>query len=332
MQSDTILPSGDGKDFLKPGGRGIARRLRDKLGGIAQFESFLLLAPVLLALALFFFGPAVFNILLSFQNVSLFHLARGGEWVGLANFVDILQDPNLGLALNNTAFWLTGVTVVLRLILGMGLALMLNLPVLRRWKLQGVARLLVLLPWIIPPTVAVAAWEWMLHPRYGLINQVLIETRLIDNGIPFFARTSTVWWAIVVVLVWREVPFVVISFLAGLQSIPEELREAARIDGASERQVFRHVTLPLLRPVIVVVILLMTIWTFNNFLYVWLTTGGGPGNYTQVLATHMYVEAFINFQVGKGAAIGVVMSAIMTLFAVIYFRAIFRKNVGVAAS
>lgn len=303
-----------------------------RLGGFtAQFEPYLLIAPILIALGLFFFSPALFNFWLSFQKVSLFELTKGGQWVGLQNFVDIIHDPNTQLVLQNTIIWLTGVTVILRLVLGMGLAVMLNLPVLRRWKLNGVARLMVLIPWVIPPVVAVAAWEWMLHPRYGLINQVLLELGIIDSGIPFFARISTVWGAIITILVWRELPFVVISFLAGLQAVPNELREAARIDGASELQVFRHVTLPLLRPTIVVVTLLTTIWTFNNFIYVWLTTGGGPGNYTQVMATHMYAEAFINYQVGKGAAIGVVMSIIMTVFAVIYFRFTFKKSAEVQA-
>jgi multiple sugar transport system permease protein len=166
----------------------------------------------------------------------------------------------------------------------------------------------------------------MMHPRYGAINLLLLELGLIDEGIPFLARASTVWWAIVAIVVWRELPFVVISLLAGMQSIPEELREAARIDGASETDVFRYVTLPLLRPILVIVGLLTTIWTFNNFVYVWLTTRGGPGNYTQVLATQMYTEAFTNYKLGLGAAIGAVMSIIMMIFAVVYFFTVFRKS------
>lgn len=293
---------------------------------IGRIEPYALLLPALMVLALFFAGPALYNIFLSFQRVSLFELGSGGEWVGLDNFVTLARSNFTWIALKNTTFWLTAVTVVLRLILGLGLALLLNAAVLSRWRLSGLARTLVLIPWITPQVVAVAAWSWLLEPRYGAINQLLVGAGIIESGIPFLSQTSTVWWAIVTIVVWRELPFVVISLLAGLQSIPLNLQEAARIDGASEWGVFRHVTLPLLRPVIVVVALLTTIWTFNNFVYVWLTTQGGPGNYTQVLATQEYIIAFTDFNFGLGAAVGVLMSAIMLVFSLVYFYVIFRRE------
>jgi multiple sugar transport system permease protein len=291
-----------------------------------RLEPYNLLLPTLVVLSLFFFAPAVYNILLSFQEISLFELGRGGKWVGLQNFLTLANDSQMKVVLGNTVIWLTLVTVLLRLGLGLALAVLFNADVLRRWRLRAITRSLLLIPWLVPPVVAVGVWQWMMHPRYGAINLVLLELHLIDEGIPFLARASTVWWAIIAIVVWRELPFVVISLLAGLQSIPEELREAARIDGASEIGVFRHVTLPLLRPVLVIVGLLTTIWTFNNFVYVWLTTRGGPGNYTQVLATQMYTEAFTNYKLGLGAAIGAVMSIIMMVFAVIYFFTVFRKS------
>jgi multiple sugar transport system permease protein len=291
-----------------------------------RLEPYNLLLPTFVVLSLFFFAPAVYNILLSFQEISLFELNRGGKWVGLQNFLTLASDSQMAFVLGNTVIWLTLVTVLLRLGLGLCLAVLLNADVLRRWRLTAITRSLLLIPWLVPPVLAVGVWQWMMHPRYGVINLVLLEFHLIDEGIPFLARASTVWWAIVAIVVWRELPFVVISLLAGLQSIPEELREAARIDGASETGVFRHVTLPLLRPVLVIVALLTTIWTFNNFVYVWLTTRGGPGNFTQVLSTQMYTEAFTNYKLGLGAAIGAVMSIIMTIFAVIYFFTVFRKS------
>lgn len=293
---------------------------------IGRIEPYALLLPALMILVLFFAGPTLYNIFLSFQRVSLFELGSGGEWVGLGNFVTLARSNVTWIALKNTTFWLTAVTVVLRLILGLGLALLLNAAVLSRWRLSGLARTLVLIPWITPQVVAVAAWSWLLEPRYGAINQLLVGAGIIESGIPFLSQTSTVWWAIVTIVVWRELPFVVISLLAGLQSIPLNLQEAARIDGASEWGVFRHVTLPLLRPVIVVVALLTTIWTFNNFVYVWLTTQGGPGNYTQVLATQQYTAAFTDFNFGLGAAVGVLMSAIMLVFSLVYFYVIFRRE------
>ena len=127
-------------------------------------------------------------------------------------------------------------------------------------------------------------------------------------------------------LIWRELPFVVITFLAALQSIPSDLRDAARIDGVSEVEFLARVVLPLLKPVISVIVLLTTIWTFNNFVYVWLATRGGPGDYTQVLATRMYTTSFIDYRMGAGAAIGVIMSAIMLVFALVYFFVLYRDR------
>lgn len=287
----------------------------------------LLILPSLAILLLLFLSPAFYNVLLSLQHISLFQLKKGGTFVGIDNYVHLVKSSDFWLGLWNTLFWLTLVTVVIRLFLGLFLALLVDAPVLKRWKLSGVARSALLIPWVTPPVVAVAAWEWLLQPRYGAINQILVGLHIVRQGIPFFDQISTVWIGIVVIIVWREVPFVAISVLAGLQGIPEELYESARVEGASNLQVFLRITLPLLRPVFVIVTLLTVIWTFNNFLYVWLSTGGGPGNFTDVLATEMYRQSFVNYRMGYGASIGIVMVLLMLLFAVGYFRTVFKWNV-----
>ena len=291
-------------------------------------EPYMLLLPALILLFGFFLWPAFYNFLLSLQKISMFQLAKGGEWIGISNYVELVQDPLTHLTLRNTIVWLTLMTVGLRLVLGMLFALLLNADVLRRWHISWLARSLVLIPWVTPPVVAVAAWKWLLHPRYGAINQLLLASGVIDQEIPFLVKTSTVWWAIVAIVVWRELPFVIISILAGLQSIPPDLYEAARVDGASEVRIFFRITLPLLRPVLVIITLLTVIWTYNNFVYVWLTTQGGPGDFTHVLATQMYSEAFVNYRLGYGASVGVLMSITMLIFSVIYFITVFRKSVG----
>lgn len=292
----------------------------------AALEPYGLVLPAMLILALFFAGPAVYNIALSFQELSLFDLGKDGKWVGLANFREVLTDPAIGHAFVNTALPQTVVTVAVRLALGLALALLLHASVFRRWRLSWLARSLMLVPWVTPPVVAVAAWKWLLDARYGVVNQLLVGLGVIDQGIPFLARTSTVWIAIDTMLIWRELPFVVITFLAALQSVPSDLKEAARIDGANELQIQTRIVLPMLKPVIAVVTLLTTIWTFNNFVYVWLATRGGPGNYTQVLATQMYTASFVDYRMGTGAAIGVVMSAIMFVFALCYFFLLSREK------
>ncbi|WP_375451677.1 carbohydrate ABC transporter permease [uncultured Devosia sp.] len=291
-----------------------------------RLEPYWLVLPAMLVLAFFFAGPAIYNIALSFQELSLFDLGKEGRWVGLDNFAEVLSDKATGQALFNTAVPLTLVTVVLRLLLGLGLALLLNAGVFVRWRLGWLVRSLILIPWVTPPVVAVAAWKWLLDARYGAVNQLLVASGIIEQGIPFLARTSTVWGAVETMLIWRELPFVVITFLAALQSTPGDLRDAARIDGATWFQFQTRVVLPLLKPVIAVVTLLTTIWTFNNFVYVWLATRGGPGDYTQVLATQMYTTSFVDYRVGAGAAIGVVMSIIMFAFALVYFLVLFREK------
>lgn len=285
-----------------------------------------LVLPAMLVLAFFFAGPAIYNISLSFQELSLFDIGKEGRWVGLDNFSRVLSDPSTAHALYNTTLPLTIVTVAVRLVLGLALALLLNATVFTRWRLGWLVRSLILVPWVTPPVVAVAAWKWLLDARYGVVNQLLVGSGLLDQGIPFLAKTSTVWFSIQTMLVWRELPFVVITFLAALQSIPTELRDAARIDGANKWQIQTRIVLPLLKPVIAVVTLLTTIWTFNNFVYVWLATRGGPGDYTQVLATQMYSTSFVDYRMGEGAAIGVLMSLIMFVFALVYFLVLFREK------
>ncbi len=294
----------------------------------SRLEPYALVMPAMVILAVFFAGPALYNIALSFQELSLFELGREGKWIGFDNFAEVLTDPATGHALFNTTLPLTIVTVVARLALGLGLALLLNASVFRRWKLGWLVRSLILIPWVTPPVVAVAAWKWLLDARYGVVNQLLVGMGLLEQGIPFLARTSTVWGAIETMLVWRELPFVVITFLAALQSIPSDLKEAARVDGATNFQIHTRIVLPLLRPVTAVIAMLTTIWTFNNFVYVWLATRGGPGDYTQVLATQMYVTSFVDYRMGAGAAIGVVMSIIMFVFALVYFFVVFRDKEG----
>lgn len=286
----------------------------------------MLLAPTLVLLTLLFAIPAIYNVWLALHRVTPYDALGEGDYVGLANFGTVLDDPQTLLSARNTVVWLTVTTVVLRLVLGLGLAVLLQHPALRRARVLGLARTVVLLPWMIPPTVAVAAWKWLLDGRTGLVNKALLQWGVIDQGIPFFAETATVWPSIVAVLVWRELPFVVISFMAGLQAISSDQYQAAAIDGATSWRSFWHITLPNLRPVIVVVGLMITIGAFNNFIYVWLTTGGGPGTYSQVLATQLFTTAFVDNHLGRGAAVGLLMSTVMLAFAAVYMFVVLRAS------
>ncbi|WP_193636137.1 carbohydrate ABC transporter permease [Brachybacterium subflavum] len=291
----------------------IAPRLRSA-------QPYLLSAPALLVIGLLFLIPSVYNVVLAFQHLTPYQSPGEAEAAGLENFTDLWSSGDLPHAALNTVLWLTAATVVLRLGIGLGLALALESPILRRWRLRGVSRTIILIPWMVPQVVAIAAWRWILDGSTGVLNQALTGLGLIDQGVPFLAQTSTVWWSIIAIIVWRELPFVVMVLVAGLQSIPAEQYEAAAVDGAGRWASWRSVTVPHLRPVLTVVVLVTVIQTFNNFVYVWLTTGGGPGNATAVLATELYSAAFFDNDLGAGAAIGLLMTAIMAIFAVVYLR------------
>jgi len=303
-----------------------------KAGGLhgARFYGYTLVLPAIALLIFFFFIPSFYNVELSFHKISLFETVRGrGKFVGLENFAKLIRDPEFYNALKNTTFWLTGATVGLRLLLGFVLALLLNSTALKRWRLADVGRILVFIPWGVPPVVAVTIWKWMLHSRYGVVNLIFQRLGLIQQPIFFLTDTSVVWISIILVIVWRELPFAVVTFLAGLQSIPQELYEVARIDGAGWFHELRYITIPLLKPVITIVAFMITIWTFNNFVYVWLFTRGGPGNFTHVLGTKVYFESFVNYKIGYGATFGVIMTVIMMVFALVYFSTLFKRSVNV---
>ncbi len=289
---------------------------------------FLLLAllPTFFFLACFYVYPTLFNLETSLTDLSLFGLRKGGNWVGLENFAELLVSGDFRRVVWNTVLWLTVIGVGVRIILGLALAFLLNSPVLKRWRLQTFARVLLIVPWATPPVVAIVVWRWLLDPRVGTINATMMALGLTDQPIAFLAERLWVWPAILTIITWNTLPLVTLTFMASLQSLPDELIEAAKIDGASRWQQIRFVYLPHLKPAIIVMILMSTFWTFNNFVYVWLTTGAGPGLYTNVMATEVYIQGFINGRFGYAAATGVVMAAIMTVFGLIYLRIIAERE------
>jgi multiple sugar transport system permease protein len=288
----------------------------------------LMLAPELIVLGLFYAYPILQNLAISFTDLSLLRLKRGGNWIGLDNYREFLTSPDFGHILFNTVVWLTVLSVALRLVLGLGMALLLNSPVLARLRLATAAKLAILVPWATPPIVAVVIWRFMLDAQNGIVNAVLVKSGIVDNPVAFFADLRTVWPSVVTIIVWNTVPLIALSVLASLQSIPEELNEAAALDGASRWQQFRHITLPFLMPTITVLGLMSVFWTFNNFVYVWLSTGAGPGTFTNVLATEIYIKAFVDFRLGYSSAVGIVMAVVMAVFGVVYYRFVAPRELG----
>ena len=287
--------------------------------------AWIMVAPAMLVLGGFYLYPTVYNGWISLTDLSLLHLRQGGSFVGIGNYRMLLSDRDFWLVIWRTAFWLTAVSVIVRVALALGLALLLESVALRRYRLRTVMRLALIVPWATPPIVAVATWRWMLNPRAGGINRALQWLGVLHGPVPFLADTVTVWPAIVLIIVWNTLPVATLAFVAALQSVPRELTEAASLDGAGRLGIFRNVTLPHILPTVAIVSLLLVFWTFNNFVYVWLTTGGGPGRFTNVLATDVYISGFVEFQLGQSATIGMIMAIAMGIFGLLYSQVGMRK-------
>jgi len=286
---------------------------------------FAMLAPSFTLLVLFYAYPIFKNLSMSFTDLSLLGMSRGGNWVGLENYREILRSGDFGHILFNTLIWLTVTSVAIRLLLGLGIAVLLNSGALKRLRMQTIARLGLLIPWATPPIVAVVIWRWLLDPQ-GAVNRAMVGLGILDQPVAFFANVRTVWPAIVTIMVWNTVPLIALSLLSNLQGVPEELYEAAELEGANQWQVFRYITLPFLMPAILVLGLMSVFWSFNNFVYVWLATGAGPGTLTNVLATEVYIKAFVDFRLGYSSAIGMVMALVMAIFGAVYLRLVARRQ------
>jgi multiple sugar transport system permease protein len=252
-------------------------------------------------------------------------MKRGGSWVGLDNYRELVAAGDLGHLLFNTLVWLTATSVLIRLLLGLGIALLLNSSALRRLRLSTIARFALLIPWATPPIVAVIIWRLLLDPD-GIVNKIIVALGLSDGPVAFFANTRTVWPSVVTIMVWNTVPLIALSLLSSLQTVPEEFYEAAELDGATRFQKFRYVTLPFLMPSVLVLGLMSVFWSFNNFVYIWLATGAGPGTFTNVLATEIYLKGFIDFRLGYSSAIGMVMATTMALFGIFYLRLVAQRQ------
>ncbi len=275
------------------------------------------IAPAALYLALFFGFPIVKNFTMSFQEYTSATFFTGeAPFNGLTNYLAVFNDPIFTKALVNTAIF-TVVSIAGQFVIGMGLALFFR----KSFPLSGVLRSMLLLPWLLPMIVSAAVWRWILEQDSGILNQFLSAVGLISAPIPWLTSSDTALIAVVMVNIWLGIPFNVVLLYSGLQAIPTELYEAGEIDGATGWTSFRFITLPLLRPVVSVVLLLGVIYTIKVLDLILGLTGGGPANATQTIATRSYEMSFIEFDFGQGAALGNVLIVIALLFAVVYLRA-----------
>ena len=286
----------------------LSRRARELLTG------YLYLLPVAIALG----GTVLFPILKAIQ-MSLYNhvLIKPKEYgfVGLANYVRLVHDEVFWLSLWNSFLWVFG-SVSFQFLGGFAAALLLH----QAFRGRALVRTLTLLPWIIPGVVVALIWEFIYQPNYGLLNDVLIRIGVMTERVAWLSSPVLAMPAVILANVWRGVPFFAIMLLAGLQAIPTELYEAARVDGASVTQRFWCITVPMLRPIIVVATATRIVWTFNYADLIFVMTSGGPANATQITSTYTLMQAYSNLDFGYAATLSVALLLIMLGFTIFYLR------------
>ena len=303
--------SGPAEGRAPAAGRSAARRSMRRREELGKW-GFLL--PAVIFMALFFGYPIVKNVTMSFQEYTTATFYTGeAPWVGLGNYVSVLTSSVFSTAVLNTFLFTVG-SIAGQFTIGLALAVFFK----RRFPLNGIMRSLILLPWLLPMIVSSAIWKWMLDKDSGVVNQLLQGVGL--PAVPWLTSTSVALIAVVIVNIWLGVPFNMTILYSGLQDIPDELYEAAALDGAVGWRAFRYVTWPLLRPVVSVVLVLGVVYTLKVLDIILGLTGGGPSNATQTLATQSYKLSFTNFEFGQGAALGNVLVLVSVVFAVVYLR------------
>jgi len=293
--------------------RAPAIRIRRSLARDEAFFGYVLLLPAAILIVVLVGVPFLNALWLSFHRKLLG--AQDAPWIGLQNYLTLLGDATFWQAVRNTFVFTVG-SIGAKVVIGLIIALVLNEAI----PLRGLWRSITMLPYAMPTLVSVLVWKWMYNDVAGVFNY-LVGHQVLWLGDPNIAMP-----AVIAVNVWRGFPFFVITFLAGLQTVPQELYDAAKVDGAGVWARFRHVSFPGILPIVAVTTLFSAILTFNDFSIIWILTQGGPGNATNVLATLTYKIAIPGLELGKGVAVSVLMLPILVLLILLLTRFVSRRE------
>ncbi len=285
-----------------------------------RYTPYLLLAPALLFTVFILLYPVAQNLVNSFREVSL--VRSGGGWTGLTNYAHVFSDPVFWPAFRNTIVYALGGTL-LALAIGLALALVLDM---NTGKMGTAAACLYSIPWVVSPVVAGFAWKWLLNDHFGILNYWLSSAGIVRNGTSWLGDPRLALVCVMAARAWQFYPFAMVMFLAGLQSIPAEQYEAASVDGATAIRKFFHITIPNLRPVSSVLLLLGVIWSFNDFTMVFVMTRGGPINASMVLPVLVREFSFVHFDMGKGSALSILMFTMLVTLSFLYLRMLSRRE------
>lgn len=264
--------------------------------------------PAVIVLLMLIAYPVAYTGVLSVTDPS-------GAYTGLDNYREVLSSRLTPRALVNTLWWVGG-SIVFQVILGTAAAILLN----QEFPGRGVVRAVAVIPWVVPGIVAATTWAWMFHTEFGIINYMLAAPGLVDQPVGWLTNPNTVMPAMIAINVWKLFPFVAIMVLAGLQSIPKDLYEAARVDGATFWEETWYITLPQVRPVLVAVTLLLVIWALNHVTTIYAITKGGPANLTLIVPIQIFRLGFESFQFNQAAALSVMFFLVAMVIVALYIR------------
>ncbi|MET3925462.1 sugar ABC transporter permease [Devosia sp. 2618] len=280
---------------------------------------YVLTAPAFLLAAFIILWPLFQIGEISLSDVNRFGQLRGFN--GLDNFMAVLKDPQFLAASWRTVIWTVGI-VAGTILISIPVALILNQDFYGR----GIARVIIMLPWAVSLTMTAIVWRWALSGESGMLNSALTGLGIIDQNIQWLAQSATAFPVQIGIGILVSIPFTTTIFLGGLSSIPDDLYEAAQLEGANGWQTFVEITLPLLRPFINIAVVMNTISVFNSFPIIWATTQGGPANSTDILVTYLYKLGFNFGKLGEASALSLLMFALLLFFTIIYVRLAMRGD------
>ncbi|RAM59881.1 sugar ABC transporter permease, partial [Mesotoga sp. SC_3PWM13N19] len=271
----------------------------------------------------FTYTPIIRGGVMAFQRYNMFDLSKIG-FIGLGNFEAIINDRNFDFfrIVVNTLVWVF-FSLVFQFGLGFGLALLMRKP----FKGRGIYSALVFYPWAVSGFAIGLIWAWMFNGQFGIVNDILVRLGIISNPIGFLSNPKYAMMSVIIANVWYGIPYFAIMLLAALQSVPNELYEASRIDGANRFKQLFKITIPYIKPTIISTVLLRTMWIMNFPEIIYGMTGGGPANSTQILATHMINRIYQFYDYGQGAAIGFIIMSMLLLYAIVFLNIASRKEV-----
>ncbi|WP_181346857.1 carbohydrate ABC transporter permease [Thalassobacillus sp. CUG 92003] len=283
-----------------------------------QWKGYVFVLPAVIFMLILIGYPLIYNIVLSFQNVDLSNVAtQDKQFVGWENYKTIAEESVFGISVVNTLVY-TVASVMFQVVIGFLLASFFSM----KFKLAGFLRGLMMISWLIPLTVTALLFKFMMGSKEGIFNQMLLNANLISEPIGWLSSPDMALWSVIIANIWVGIPFNMLLLSTGLSSLPKDVYESASLDGANWWQKLIHITLPMLKPVILVVLMLGFIYTFKVFDVVYVMTGGGPINSTEVLSTLAFRYSFSDFEFSLGAAVANVLFLILFVISLIYLRMI----------